>query len=356
MASKQIEIVNIPGFPEFTPREDLIMHDIGSKICNIYKMYGFGPLDTRVVEERSILEQKGIEGKELFSVGNISDGQDVESRRDLVLRFDLTVPLARYVAQNKYDLQFPYKRFAVGKVYRAETAKDAKGRFNEFYQYDIDVIGRDTLDLNYDSEFPAIIYQIFKDVIGIKNFIIRINNRQLLEGLFMENGITDIKKIKKAVKVIDNIEKVDESVTITNLQTIGITLENAINILELFRKVYDMIPTDAVTYLKSCEFKNSKLKLGIQELETVVNGVMANGVNSDNFRVDIRIARGLDYYTGTGTSQAWRFTPPCGSIRKKASGSIGLKKIGMPGSAAALATAEAHSASERVKGVRSYCI
>ena len=164
------------------------------------------------------------------------------------------------------NMSFPFKRYQIQKVYRAEDSKTKRGRFNEFYQCDIDVIGRDKLDLAYDSEIPSIIYNIFNNVFNICNFILRVNNRKLLEGLFMENGLNDVTRIKRAVKIIDDIEKVDRSLTITRLQEIGMEEEVANNLLELFRTVFNIEGDLAIKHLQEQNFEGSLIKEGIEEL------------------------------------------------------------------------------------------
>lgn len=298
----KVSLAPIPGFPEFSIEETIVMSDIQQKIRKIYELYGYIPFDTRLVETDQVLNQKGIDSKELFSLNFISKGNEYvpdEKRRKLALRFDLTVPMARYIAQNKTLISFPVKRYQIQKVYRAEGHKVATGRFNEFYQCDIDVVGFNTLDITYDSEFPAIICNILKNVFNVDRFVMRISNRKLLEGLFRENGVKKVDKIKKAVRIIDDLEKVDQETTIASLDEVGIDFDKAQNILTLFRELYQRNPTDAITYLKDYGFKDKQIRQGIEELESVVNGVIANGVEEKYFKVDARIARGLDYYTGT---------------------------------------------------------
>ena len=300
--TSKVSLSPIPGFPEFNIEENIVMNNVQSKIKEIYELYGYGPLDTRLVETDKVLNQKGIDSKELFSLNFIVKGNDVvpdENRRKLALKFDLTVPMARYIAQNKNTISFPFKRYQIQKVYRAEGHKVASGRYNEFYQCDIDVVGYNTLDIAYDSEFPAIVCDILKNVFNIERFVMRISNRKLLEGLFRENGLMMVDKIKRAVKVIDDIEKVEKETTIQLLNELGITLENAERILILFKELYSRTPLEAMNYLKECDFKDSEICEGISELDCVVNGIIANGVDEKYFKVDARIARGLDYYTGT---------------------------------------------------------
>ena len=163
----KVSLAPIPGFPEFSIEETIVMSDIQQKIKKIYELYGYVPFDTRLVETDQVLNQKGIDSKELFSLNFISKGNEYvpdEKRRKLALRFDLTVPMARYIAQNKTTISYPVKRYQIQKVYRAEGHKVATGRFNEFYQSDIDVVGYNSLDIAYDSEFPAIVCGILKYV------------------------------------------------------------------------------------------------------------------------------------------------------------------------------------------------
>ena len=300
--TSKVSFAPIPGFPEFSIEENIVMNNVQSKIKEIYELYGYGPLDTRLVETDKVLNQKGIDSKELFSLNFIIKNKTVEldaKRQQLALKFDLTVPMARYIAQNKNTISFPFKRYQIQKVYRAEGHKVASGRYNEFYQCDIDVVGYNTLDIAYDSEFPAIVCDILKNVFNIERFVMRISNRKLLEGLFRENGLMMVDKIKRAVKVIDDIEKVEKETTIQLLNELGITLENAERILILFKELYSRTPLEAMNYLKECDFKDSQICEGISELDCVVNGIIANGVDEKYFKVDARIARGLDYYTGT---------------------------------------------------------
>ena len=300
--NKKVSFAPIPGFPEFTIEENIVLSKVQSEIKEIYELYGYGNLDTRLVETDKVLNQKGIDSKELFSLNFIIKNKAVEldaKRQQLALRFDLTVPMARYIAQNKNIISFPFKRYQIQKVYRAEGHKVASGRYNEFYQCDIDVVGYNSLDITYDSEFPAIVCDILKNVFNIERFVMRISNRKLLEGLFRENGLMMVDKIKRAVKVIDDIEKVEKETTIQLLNELGITFENAEKILSLFRELYEKTPTEAMVYLKDYGFTDKQICEGISELDCVVNGIIANGVNEKYFKVDARIARGLDYYTGT---------------------------------------------------------
>jgi histidyl-tRNA synthetase len=312
-----IRLEEIGGFPEFTPEIDILMNDIKQKISKVYEKYGYQNLDTRLVEPLSVLQEKGIDSKEVFCLKTLSKGEIKEKnelQEELALRFDMTVPLARYIGQNQKSMFFPYKRYNIGKVYRAETARPGLGRYCEFYQSDIDVIGNGKLDLLYDAEFPLIINDIFRNILGLEKFIIRINNRKFLEGFFQEFGINEPAKIKASIKIIDNIEKVSLEETIENLSNIGIDKEKA-NLIFNFFKICKNTQIDIIIkVLKNWEIKNELLKNGIDELCTVFEYILNSGMNMDNIMFDPSIARGLDYYTGTVYETLLIDFPALGSV------------------------------------------
>lgn len=294
-------ITDVAGFPEFSVGDEIIMQSIMSMIKRVYEQYGYVPLETRLVEYAEILEQKGIDGKEVYALARLHKNEVDEGRetkKPLALRFDLTVPLARYVAQHAAEMVFPFKRYQVQKVYRGESAKEASGRFREFYQADIDVIGSDALDIGYDCELPAIIYDIFWSVLAIDRFTMRINNRKLLEGLFAEAGVAEA-NIKRAVKVIDNMEKIPIADTKVLLLELALTSESADALLKLFRLCRESHPVSVARALAQIPFRNAVLLRGALELRQVIEGIAGLGVPASHFRVDPSIARGLDYYTGT---------------------------------------------------------
>ena len=296
------KLVPISGFPELDIGQEIVMQQVIEDIRKVYQKFGFVPLETRLVEPSSILIQKGIDGKEVYCLGRLHQG-DVDlggkTQQKLALRFDLTVPMARYVGQNSKKISFPFKRYQIQKVYRGESANQSSGRFREFYQSDIDVIGQNEISLSYDSEFPAIIYLIFKQVLGINNFVMRINNRKLLEGLFVEFGLSDPILIKKAVKIIDEIEKVSVGETARGLAEIGVELGDANKLLSLFGLLKSLDPEVAINSLDKAGFQNKLILEGISELKQVFDGIIAGGVPKQYFVLDPSIARGLDYYTGT---------------------------------------------------------
>lgn len=293
----------ISGFPELLPNEEIILQRSMKQIKEIYELYGYVPLETRLGEDLEILNRKGIENKELYIMKRLCpDEEPKKNKKQLALRFDLTVPFGRYVAENKGKLTFPYKRYQGQKVWRGEHAIAAKGRSREFWQLDIDVTDRDSVSIHYDAEFPAIIYKILSDVFKLDKFLIKINNRKVLEGLFIMNGVKDNKKIKKAINIIDSIEKVSSNETISKLNTIGLSKEQATKLFSLFNTIKQMSPSNAIKKLYTLFDKNNSspmLTAGLKELSTVIEGVIAQNVPETHFCVDLSIARGLDYYTGT---------------------------------------------------------
>jgi histidyl-tRNA synthetase len=292
----------ISGFPELSLKEEQIMQKIIEKIKKVYSEFGYGPMETRLIEPLDLLLEKGIDGKEVFVLDRFGNGEireKSETQKVYALRFDLTLPFARFVSQQYKTLKFPLKRSQIQKVYRGETSVESRGRYCEFYQSDIDIIGKNTLSMVYDSEFPCIIYKIFKTILGLDNFVIRINNRKLLEGLFLEYGITDTTKLKKAVSIIDNMEKVKFEETTFCLMEIGLTEENIQNIKKFFDLCRNTKPEILVNAFSKLKVKNDLFQQGIKELGYVIINIISYGVPQENFMIDPSIARGLDYYTGT---------------------------------------------------------
>ena len=293
---------NISGFPELTIQEQIVFEQIKKNIKCIFELFGYVPLETRLIEHLETLLEKGIDEKEVYTLCSFHKGdikEKSETKQIYVLKFDLTVPLARYIGQNYKTLFFPLKRYQIQQVYRGETARESLGRLKEFYQCDIDVIGKESLSLAYDSEFPCIIYKIFKEVIGIDSFVIRINNRKLLEGLFQEYGMIDTAQLKRCVKVIDNMEKVPLKDTTNALIVLGLTIIQAQNIFKFFDTCRCSKPENVIKAFQLLQVKNSLFKQGLDELSDVIHNIISNGVPQQYLMVDPSIARGLDYYTGT---------------------------------------------------------
>lgn len=282
----KIEPRTLAGFMELLPNEQILFNQIKETIEKTYKKFGFLPIDTPVVELAEIL---------LAKAGGETEKQIYRFQKgdtDLALRFDLTVPLAKYVAKNYGNLSFPFRRYQIGKVYRGERAQ--KGRYREFYQCDIDIIGDGELGLINDAEIPSIIYTIFRDL-GFKDFTIRINNRRILNGIF--ESINQKENSEEILRIIDKIEKIGKDNVIEEFEKIGLSKEQ-------IQKIIDFIEIqgtsdEKIEKLENLEIQNEIFNQGVKELKTVIENVRLFGVPDENFSVDLTIARGLDYYTGT---------------------------------------------------------
>ncbi len=275
----------LPGFMELLPEEQILFNRIKDEIKNVYESFGFLPLDTPVIEYSEVLLAKagGETEKQIY---RFSKGDN-----DLALRFDLTVPLARYVAQRYNDLTFPFKRYQISKVYRGERPQ--KGRFREFYQCDIDIIGNTSLDIIYDAEIPAVIYNIFKRL-ELGDFTIKLNNRKILGGFFEYIGLSD--KTADVLRIIDKIEKIGADNVKTELIKLGAG-DNT-------RRIMDFVSisgtnAEKLEKLKSLGVENDTFNEGVSELEEVLGYIAMLGCDEKNFEIELTIARGLDYYTGT---------------------------------------------------------
>ena len=291
----------LPGFMELLPADQILFNDMYDKIREVYESFGFLPLDTPVIELSEVLLAKagGETEKQIY---RFQKGDN-----DLSLRFDLTVPLARYVAQHQNDLVFPFKRYQMSKVYRGERPQ--KGRFREFYQCDIDIIGGDDLDILYDAEMPAVIYHVFKKL-GIGDFTIRINNRKVLGGFFASLGLSD--KIEEILRIIDKIEKIGKDKVIEELVKIGVPEESTGKIIDFITISGDR--KQMLESLRALGVEDEAFTLGVNELETVSDAMLMFGMPEENFRIDLSIARGLDYYTGTVYETTINGHPEFGSV------------------------------------------
>ena len=282
----KVEPRTLPGFMELNPNDQVKFDQMKETIMHSYERFGFLPLDTPVIELSEVLLAKagGETEKQIY---RFSKGDS-----DLALRFDLTVPLAKYVAEYYNDLAFPFKRFQIGKVYRGEKAQ--KGRYREFYQCDIDIIGDGDLSIINDAQIPSIIYTTFKEL-GFDNFTICVNNRKILNGLFehlgLSNDATDI------LRIIDKIEKIGEAEVKSELETLGLTneaVQTIINFLSIDGTINDKFES-----LKKLGISNELFNEGVQELSDVIKYIGILGVPEGYYAIDLKIARGLDYYTGT---------------------------------------------------------
>ena len=286
MNKSKTEPRTLAGFMELMPNEQILFEQIKQKIEKTYQKFGFLPLDTPILELSEVLLAKagGETEKQIYRFE--------KGDTDISMRFDLTVPLAKYVAKNYGNLSFPFRRYQIGKVYRGERTQ--KGRFREFYQCDIDIIGDGELSVINDAELPSVIYNIFKEL-GFDDFTIRINNRKILNGLF--ESLNKKENATEILRIIDKIEKIGKEAVIEELEKIEIP-SDAIN------KIMDFIEIEGTTdeklqKLNELNIKNEEFEKGLDELTQVVKYVRIFGIPEANFKVDLTIARGLDYYTGT---------------------------------------------------------
>ena len=276
----------LPGFMELLPSEQILFDQMRKTIEDSYKTFGFLPIDTPIIELSEVLLAKagGETEKQIYRFN--------KGDTDLSLRFDLTVPLAKYVAKNYGSLSFPFRRYQIGKVYRGERAQ--KGRYREFYQCDIDIIGDETLDIINDAELPAVIATTFRRL-GFDEFTIKINNRKILNGLY--ESINQTEKSVDIMRIIDKIDKIGDQAVIEELAKIEVP-EESINKIMQFIKI-DGTTDEKLQKLQSLGIENDTYKLGVKELGEVVKYIRLFGIEDKNFVIDLSIARGLDYYTGT---------------------------------------------------------
>ena len=292
----------LSGFMELLPAPQMQMERVMEVLRTTYSLYGFTPLDTPAIESADVLLAKGG-GETEKQIYRFQKGDS-----DLALRFDLTVPLAKYVAIHAGELSFPFRRYQIGKVYRGERAQ--RGRFREFYQADIDIIGDGKLDIVNEAEIPAIIYKTFT-ALGLKRFQIRVNNRKILNGFYASLGLQE--QSGDIMRTVDKLEKIGaEKVTVILTEDLGLTAEQAQQILSFM--AISGTNEEVLAQLEAYRGRNELLDLGLEELTTVTRYLSAFGVPQENFAVDLTIARGLDYYTGTVYETAMLDHPEIGSI------------------------------------------
>ncbi|MCI9677468.1 MAG: histidine--tRNA ligase [Oscillospiraceae bacterium] len=301
MPEMNVQPRTLSGFMELLPGDQILMERFMETLRETYSLYGFTPLDTPVIEASEVLLAKGG-GETEKQIYRFTKGDS-----DLSLRFDLTVPLAKYVALHYGELSFPFRRYQIGKVYRGERAQ--RGRFREFYQADIDIIGDGKLDIVNEAEIPAIIYQTFSRL-GLERFQIRVNNRKILNGFYDMLGLRE--QSGEIMRTVDKLEKIGGDKVRELLMEAGVSEEKAGEILRFIG-----IRGENSQVLKALESYRGKDELfdqGLEELGTVVKYLGAFGVPEENFAVDLTIARGLDYYTGTVYETMMTDHPEIGSI------------------------------------------
>ncbi len=298
---ERIKPRTLSGFMELLPDKQAQMERIMEILRRTYSLYGFAPLDTPIIEASEVLLAKGG-GETEKQIYRFEKGDS-----DLSLRFDLTVPLAKYVAINYAQLAFPFRRYQIGKVYRGERAQ--RGRFREFYQADIDVIGDGELDIMNEAEIPAIIYRTFT-TLGLTKFKIRVNNRKVLNGFFAMHGLFE--KAAGIMRTIDKLDKIGEDKCRVLLLEDGIPELKTDEIMGFIG--ISGTSAEKLKALEKYEGKNETFDTGLSELRVVTGCLSEFGVPEENFEIDLTIARGLDYYTGTVYETTLTEHPEIGSV------------------------------------------
>ena len=291
----------LTGFMELLPEDQILFNRMLDTIRKVYEEFGFLPLDTPTIELSEVLLAKagGETEKQIYRFQ--------KGDHDLSLRFDLTVPLARYTAQHESDLVFPFKRYQMSKVFRGERPQ--KGRFREFYQCDIDIIGLDELSLFYDAEMPSVIYHVFKEL-DFGPFTIRLNNRKILNGFFRSIGLED--RITEVLRTIDKLDKIGEENVRKELTELGVSDVQTDRILQLIH--LDGEADEILSSLESFGVEDEVFEAGVAEMKEVVRNMRLLGMPDESFKLDLTIARGLDYYTGTVYETTLNDFPKLGSI------------------------------------------
>ncbi len=299
---ERIKPRTLSGFMELLPQKQQLLERMMQLLRDTYSLYGFAPLDTPAIEDAQILLAKGG-GETEKQIYRFQKGDS-----DLALRFDLTVPLAKYVALHYNDLSFPFRRYQISKVYRGERAQ--RGRFREFYQADIDIIGDGKLDILNEAEIPAIIYRVFRGF-GLTRFQIRVNNRKILNGFYAMENLQE--KSADIMRTVDKLDKIGaEKVRGILVDTCALTEAQADEILKFI--AISGTNREVLTALEGYAGRNEIFDQGLSELNAVTANLSAFGVPEENFAVDLTIARGLDYYTGTVYETTLLDHPEIGSV------------------------------------------
>ena len=305
----------MPGTLELLPPDQIAFQRMLDTVRRNFERFGFLPVETPVMEFTDVLltKQGGETERQVYFVQSTGAlEKPAEGLPELALRFDLTVPLARYVAEHEHDLNFPFRRYQIQRVYRGERAQ--RGRFREFYQCDIDVIGKDQLSIRYDAEIPAVIYSVFRDL-AIGPFTIWLNNRKLMRGFFDSVGIADPERQAHALREVDKLDNRGAEYVRDTLagEGFGLSADAASRILD-FVQIRSHGHADALARLDALGVGNATLAEGVAELKQTLELVRAFGVPETHYAINLSIARGLDYYTGTVYETTLNEHPQIGSI------------------------------------------
>ncbi len=302
-----------PGVMELLPRDQIAFQQMLDTIRGSFERFGFLPIETPVFELSEVLLTKsgGETERQVYfvqSTGALEQGAAPE----MALRFDLTVPLARYVAEHEHELSFPFRRYQMQRVYRGERAQ--RGRFREFYQCDIDVIGKDALSVRYDAELPAVIHAVFSEL-AIGKFTIQLNNRKLMRGFFERLGVADASLQMAVLREVDKLDKRGAQYVRDTLVGEGFGLsDEVVGQILAFVQVRSTGHADALARLDALGQGSADLEQGVAELREVLELVKALGVPESHYALNFSIARGLDYYTGTVYETVLDDYPQIGSI------------------------------------------
>jgi len=293
---------------EYLPQDQLQFNRLIDIIRRNFELYGFLPIETPSAERREVLVSKGGVEKEIYALTRLAEADDDEAATKGALRFDLTVPLARYVAMRERELAFPFRRYQIQRVWRGETPQARKGRFREFYQCDIDIVNRDRLSYLAEAEIPSVIYSVFREM-AIGEFRIRISNRKVLKGLLQEFGVPEDKSAG-VLRILDKLEKEDGARIREDLAREGMSASAVARVYQLLSTKRNTDETLAAL----AEIRNEMAAQGREELRSVATAIRQFGVPDSAFAVDLGIVRGLDYYTGTIYETTLTDSPELGSI------------------------------------------
>ena len=295
---------------EYLPQDQLAFNRLVEIIRTNFERFGFLPIETPSAERTEVLTSKGVVEKEIYALRRLAADPHDEASTKGALRFDLTVPLARYVAMRQRELAFPFRRYQIQRVWRGETPQARKGRFREFYQCDIDIINRETLSYLAEAEIPSVIYNVFEKM-NIGAFRIRINNRKVLKGLLQTFNVSD-QASAAVLRTLDKIDKENKTTILDGLERARLSKNTARQLYELLsgKRTTD----ETIDVLERFPSQNELLEKGLAELKKVVSGIRQFGVPDSVFGVDLSVIRGLDYYTGTIYETSLVDHPEVGSI------------------------------------------